>query len=209
MAGALEAPVATPATEANTMKMRNYITAAPTFHHKPIPTCKEANIGCDTRVLSALERSLENILEVTGFAHLLRYTVSLPGVSSTEGNKLFRQGQQEVVRLCQRRQLQPNYVAVKSKESKNQYDVAMFLDGRTDTQKDRKIVERADEIFKRKAELRGADAAQCSVQRFDIPETNILLYDKADIDNAFLEGSRIAQVEYEPTGRTLFASPRK
>ncbi len=191
------------------MKMRNYITAAPTFHHKPISTSKEANIGCDTRVLSALERSLENILEVTGFAHLLRYTVSLPGISSTESNKLFRQGQQEVVRLCQRRHLQPNYVAVKSQEDSNNYDVVLFLDGRTDNKQDDKIVERADQIFKKKAELHGADATQCSVQSVQIPETNILLYDKADIDNAFFQGSRIAQVEYEPMGRTLFASPRK
>jgi len=191
------------------MKMRNYITAAPTFHHRPISTSKEDNIGCDTRVLSALERSLENILEVTGFAHLLRYTVSLPEGPSTESNKLFRQGQMEVIRLCQRRRLQPNYVAVKSQESQNHYDVVLFLDGRTDKKQDDKIVERADQIFKRKAELHGADATQCSVQGVQIPETNILLYDKADIDNAFHEGSKLAQVEYNPTGRTLFASPKK
>ncbi len=191
------------------MKVRQYLTTAPTFHNHPIATDKAANIAWDTRVLEALERSMNNILAETGFCHLVRYRVTLPDDGPIESNKTFRKAQQEVVRYCTRRKLIPNYVAVKLDENTSQFDVAMFLDGRTDKKNDNAVLEQTKEIFKRKVELHGSDASQCFVQNVPIQETNILLYDKDDIDNAFHEGSKLAQTEYRPMGRTLFASPKK
>lgn len=106
-------------------------TLETTFNNHPIMTDKERGLGCDTKILTEIDRQFEHAEKTKSKIFLMRYDIRFPEEYGYADNGIFREFQSKFIKNLSRKGLHPQYVAVReqSREKHQHYHVALMLDG--------------------------------------------------------------------------------
>lgn len=212
-------------TEKHMAKHRK-ITYDKTYEGYPINTNIDKGYGCDTRILNALQRTLDSSLEDSSKVLVIRYDVRLPVETPEDEGTKTDDGSNEVIKKLQgsfckhlsRKGLKPKYVAVRERVSSNNphYHVALTLDGQK-TQSAYNHMKKAEELLGKQL---GLDPERphglierCPVERDGQPDTDAYMLKRGDqegYDEVFYRCSYLAKVACKPADgvRELFVSKR-
>ncbi|NMA40937.1 MAG: inovirus Gp2 family protein [Lentisphaerae bacterium] len=199
------------------MAKQRKLTFEPDYNGYPINTDKEAGLACDTRILNAIERTLDAGLEASSKALVFRYDVRLPRTIEETSNEIFKSFQADFCKHLTRKGLKPRYVAVREGDSSPNphYHVAMVLDGQK-TQNPYGHLQKAGETLARKLDL-PPDRNHGLIHACDRdyngqpqPNSYMLTRDGENYDDAFHRLSYLAKVSTKPSDRVreLFVSKR-
>ena len=200
------------------MSKQRKLTFDPHYNGHKINTDSESGLACDTRILNAIERTLETGLQASSKAFVMRYDVRLPQTIEDTSNKVFMSFQADFCKHLTRKGLKPKYVAVREGDSSTNphYHVALVLDGQK-TQNPYGHLQKAEETLARKLDLAPEvnhgliHACDKDYNGQKQPNSYMVLRDGKNYDDAFYRLSYLAKVSTKPSDRVreLFVSKRR